>query len=566
MKQFFNPLSRILTLLLSVGLCLACSDKWNEHYSVGSSVPQSTVLDMLAGNENTSKFVEVLNTTNILVGDKRSDRTYAMLLDGDQFFTLWVPLNSSLDNDEWNKYTKANKTAEENVETVQKFLNNHMSRVKYSNDGKTKTVVTMSNKHYQMNGTDIDGALYGECNIPCVNGIIHTLKTPLDYRFNLYEYLTSDESPYAENLGAFLKKYTKKELNKEKSISAGYFNENDEEVYADSVMEVTSVVMDMFGYINREDSVFNMILPVGEKWNDALREASAYYHFGEGVKADSDSLTSFWSNNALLTDAVFNMNSRMQPYNKPESGMRMVSTSYDLVNDPGKRIQYHLYEKPFEQDKQFHFVDSIKCSNGMLYMCEEWPFDPFYTYAKPVVIEGEDEGKIITYSSNAVKHTVTNQMPFEIGGVTYRVSDDKIMRLNATNSYNVIYRVAENLSGWNSFYVVIAPNNITRDKSGMNAIKNQISVSCKILNTNEIVFNKDDKGKQSKFLTNVEKLDTIHVGTFFFPDCYYGLNTANIQMTLQSTVTSTMSKTQYSKEIYLDCIIVKPTVAPLVEE
>ncbi|MCQ2074230.1 MAG: hypothetical protein MJY77_03440, partial [Bacteroidaceae bacterium] len=150
MKHYFNPLSRTLLVLLSVGLSAACSDKWDKHYSIDPSVTQSTILDNLKSNAEASNFVEVLKTTKVMNGDKTSDLTYEQLFDGDQFFTVWAPLNNSLTQDEWREYMKPDKTAAENKQVVKTFLNNHVSRMKYSNDGTEKRILTMSSKHYLM--------------------------------------------------------------------------------------------------------------------------------------------------------------------------------------------------------------------------------------------------------------------------------------------------------------------------------------------------------------------------------------------------------------------------------
>ena len=571
MKHFFNSMTKTLSVLLSVGLCVACSDKWDEHYSIDPSVPQQTMLELIKGNPEASNFLKVLENTTVMNGDKLGEITYKELLDGDQFFTLWLPLNSSLSADEWEIYMKAGKTKAENTETVRKFLNNHLSRFKYSADGTLKTVIMMSNKRYLMSDDYIDEAEISDVNEPCTNGIIHSISSKLPYSKNIYEYLIDDDSPYKDNLGAFIKKYTKLEINTEKSVSAGYYNENDELVYADSVMDEKNVIWDMFGYINCEDSTYNMIIPVSFEWesdsdecfrNNAYHKAMRNFHFGYSAQADSDSIQTYWSHNALLTDAVFNMNPKTQPYLNGATGGRMVSTTFDLVNDRTKRRQYHIYPNPFGESSPFEFIDTVDCSNGTIYICENWPFDPQYTYAAPMVVEAEDEAKLFNWTTKATKSIYT-LMSFEAGGKVYKLSDDKALRMNYTNTWNVQYRVPNSLSGPTNFYAVVAPDNISRDKQSKAAVKNQFTFTVTYTKADGSIgqYQLKNGSVAVKFENDVNKLDTVYVGTVDLPVCYYNMSSSGLQLQFSSSVTSTMRN--YSKEVFLDCLIVEP--APLVE-
>lgn len=561
MKHYFNPLSRTLLVLLSVGLSVACSDKWNEHYSISPSITQSSILDNLKSNPETSNFVEVLKTTKVMNGDKVSDVTYDQLFDGDQFFTVWAPLNSSISPEDWKKYSNPEKTPAENKDVVRTFLNNHISRIKYSNDGTEKRVVTMSNKHYIMKKDRLESAEIKESNIPCTNGIMYTLSSKLEYKMNLYEYLTtpSDSSYIADTLSAFILRNTKMELNKEKSISAGYYNENDELVYADSVMELKNPLFDEFGFLNEEDSVYNLILPLGSNWMAALDSASLYYHYGVAAKSDSDSLTEYKTNCALLTDAVFNMNSKMQPYYNAEKGMKMVSTKYNLTEDPAKQVQYHTYVDPFNGSKfldKYEFIHVVSCSNGNIYICEYWPFDPFYTYAKPVVVEAEDEKNMIT-SQIGMTTSVLTIPSFQIGDKTYRLSEDKALIGNYNQSWSITFQAPNSLSGWNSFYAVIAPNNLAYNRRGQAAEVNKFQLSGTLLGK---TYQKKQGVRAVTFSSNPEKLDTVFAGTFFLPDCYSDLTVAGLTLKFNQTLST--SATLRQREVYLDCLIVKPTTAP----
>lgn len=562
MKHFFNSLTKTLAVFLSVGLCVSCSDTWDDHYSPNSSVPEYTILELMSLDEECQNFIKVLQTTKVMNGDKVADKTYAELLGGDQFLTVWAQLNNSLTEDEWRPLMKENKTAEENTEVARKFLNNHISRYKYPNDGMSKNVVMMSTKHYIMTGKDIHGAVIDASNIPATNGIMHTLSTSLNYNPSIYEYLTTTPE-YCEDslsLGKFLARYTTKELDLEKSISAGYYNENDELVYADSVMVEKSVILDQFGYINCEDSTYYMIISTGDAWIKAYDEAKDRFVFNN--EGEGDSLQILRTQKGLLTDAVFNMNPQMQPKYNAEQGMKMVSTTYDYKGDADAPVHYHIYKDPFGDESQFEFIDKIQCSNGVIYVCEEWPFQKSYTYEAPVIIEGESDN--LTTSTQGLTKSVVTMTSFTKNDITYYLSRKQFRRINGKGAWDVSFRMENVLSGWNEFYFVVAPGNITPDQAGKKVKKNQMKLVVSYPDeTGKIVkySMKDAKGKDMKYENDVEKLDTIYGGVINIPNSSFEQQSSGISVTVSQVATAST----YSKEVFLDCIIVKPTTAPATE-
>lgn len=569
MKKLFNSLAMAFAVSLSVGLCVSCSDTWDSHYSVDPNSPKSTLYQKMEADPDMTNFVKVLNTTYLLNGEKPSTRTYAQLLSGDQFLTVFAPMNESLGEDEWATYMKENKTAEENLQTAKIFLNNHISRSKFLYDGTTKRVAMMSTKRYEVSNGKIEKAVFGKTNDPCTNGTIHTLKSKLDYNPNIYEYLTTAEE-YKDNLGKFLLKHTKMEIDPDKSISAGYYNENSELVYADSVMVEKSPILDRFGFINKEDSLYYVILPKSAGWDKALAQSSTNFKFSyhegdEESKIEADSLHEYWSNCALLTDAFFNMNEILQPYNNPERGNKLVSTLFDYEKDPKKPLPLHTYVSPFNDSEFFDFVDTITCSNGKIFICEEWPFDINYTYGAPIIIEAEDESMLSNLSKGATKNIATVRsfdVEDEVGNVTtYYPSDEHVMRLNNKSSWQADYRIPNTLSGWNELKVVIAPCNITVDKKGTKATPNQFS--CKITYLSEGEYKdytmQTVSGSDTTFFSNPYKLDTITVAVVNFTECFYQKNTSGVSLQFNQ---KTRSGNAYSKEVYLDCLIVEPTEIP----
>ena len=197
MKRYFNSLSKSVWVVLTILTLASCSD-WMDHYKNDSSYNGSelvTLAEAISNIPGAENFITALDNTYMFNGDKLTSDTYWDLLKSDQFITVWLPLESAVDADDWAKYMKEDKTNMENKRAGQEFIQNHIARFRYTVSTKTdENVVMMSNKSYANTKAGIGGVPYmagaNTINILCKNGILHLLDGTLKYRPTIYEYLT----------------------------------------------------------------------------------------------------------------------------------------------------------------------------------------------------------------------------------------------------------------------------------------------------------------------------------------------------------------------------------------
>lgn len=576
MKHYFNSSIKTLLAILALGFCASCSDDWDDHYSVDPNVvPDMSILKMLESDSQTSNFVKVLQTTKTYNGKKVVDAVnYYDLLGSDQFLTAWAPVNSAIPDSLWKVYMKENKTEEENYLVSQRFLKNHIAR--FNNPvGKDGIWVTMmSTKRYKMATSSIQHAGYILKNQACTNGILHVIDKGIDYSPNLYEYITTDPQ-YKDNLGEFFASYTKYEIDEEKSVPAGIVDGRT--VYVDSVLIETSILLDKYGFINREDSNYVVVLPSGEAYKTALDNIKDRFLFAnpDYTQEEQDSLQRFYANCALLTDAFFNTNKNTWSLFKSLDGEVVPTTTFENYRKSTENtLKYHYYYKPFDLevgDFAPYNPEIIECSNGNIYLCQEWPFEPEMTYDAPIVREAELTKGRSQESTTTSTDVMTIRSIKNIETIfPSDISEGKVLLIKGakaiTDKWQVTFGIYDNLAGYYNIYAIIAPNSINGDI--VPAKPNIFSAEIDYYDENgkyQSFIPRDEKNKAKVFNNDITKLDTMLIaGGLYIPACNLGQTDARVELVLNCKIANNKTK-EFSNTMLLDAIYLEPTEAPVEE-
>ena len=286
MKHFSISLRKSFWIVSAICLgTVSCQKEWDDHYSTDYQiVPGSTLAERLSDGsfgEDAKLFLEILDNTYFTFRGAAVPYSYLDFLDDDQFLTVWVPKASSLTDEERALYTKKNKTYAENVLVANRFILNHVARFSHPVGGDySEEFFMMSKKRYQTEGNSIDDIPYNldKSNIACKNGIIHSIDGKLVYRQNIYEYLTTSDE-YKDVIGDFFEKYTREEVDINRSVEED-IDELGRTVYSDSVIIKRNVLLDRYGYIEREDSNYVMVIPTPQVWSDKYDSITKFFEYG----------------------------------------------------------------------------------------------------------------------------------------------------------------------------------------------------------------------------------------------------------------------------------------------
>lgn len=560
MKHFSISLRKSLWIVSAICLgTVSCQKEWDDHYSTDYQiVPGSTLAERLSDGsfgEDAQLFLEILDNTYFTLRGAAVPYSYLDFLDDDQFLTVWVPKASSLTDEERALYTKKNKTYAENVLVANRFILNHVARFSHPvGRDYSEEFFMMSKKRYQTEGNSIDDVPYNldKSNIACKNGIIHSIDGKLVYRQSIYEYLTTSDE-YKDVIGDFFEKYTREEVDINRSVEED-IDELGRTVYSDSVIIKRNVLLDRYGYIEREDSNYVMVIPTPQVWSDKYDSITKFFDYGYVLGDTSmasvmaaDSLKYYWGQQILLTDMVFNMNLK---YNKNDNDS-VVSTRFRSNERKKQNIAYHTYYNPNSAEGLFknHVVRTEKCSNGRIYITDEWPFVDSLTINVPIKIEGENAQIGSKQFTDPIESVYRNSA---IG----KISEEKVLYvIGKDGAFNwfVEFPIKDNLKGKYRIKIALVPD-ISSKKPNL--------IHPTVTYNKITIYDPKDPNNPRKdwnFENNTSKVDTLDLGIVDVPYCDYKTESSRLTLRLASKMTNSNAK-NYSSVMRLDFILLEPVL------
>ena len=559
MKNYFKKLTSSVWVVSALLVLSSCeSDVWKDHYSYksDSSAQISSLAETIESIPGSENFVKALKTTFMYNGDKQLRLTYWDLLNDDQFLTVWLPSKESISDADWAVYTST-AADKDHKKVGTQFIMNHIARFSHPVGTATKEKVNMlSDKSFRSTGDLMGHVGYTKTNIRCTNGILHCLDGTLVYRPSLYEYITglSQTVPsesgkiydYQTRLGDWFDKYTLEEVDEKKSV-AGDIDDEGVVQYIDKVIIKSSILMKKFGFISVEDSNYALVLPTPAVWDSVYDTVKYYYTYNE-IEEARDSMQEFWTNSAMLTDVFFNMNIQNHPKDS------VTSTLFKWAERMSEKLPYHVYQKPYAANGLFaDRLDSVICSNGIIYIKDFWPFVDSLTFRRPIKIEAEDQ---------RISGVTTNPRTINyLGG--RRFNNLRVMEISkATSAWEADYTIEDNLRGKYLVKLVIFPNTIV---AMPNLIHPVVSYTADI--KSEILENGEKKYKRgARWIQlndtvgrDLTKIDTVVIGPVDFPYSNYNNKPGRVTVTLKSAINNS-NEDMFSNKVWLDCIILEPVI------
>lgn len=558
-KALIKPVRALI--VASVVLSSCESDLWKDHYSYksDSGKPVTTLGNTIEGmgkdgNKDAYYFYETLKNTYIYENNKKTLVRYSDLLTDDQFFTIWLP--TGISEVEWQKYAKKNKTDEENLEVGRDFILNHVARFSHSVGTKSYDQIKMMNdKSYTADGQKSFHAVgYKESkvNIRCTNGLLHILNGYIPYSPNIYDYLTGntvyksaigEEYRYDTLFGKWFAGFTVETIDKNKSVEGEINMETGEKEWIDKVVIRSSEMMNKYGFIDVEDSMYAVVLPTPALWKTMYDSLGNYYVYSDD-ETYGDSLHRFWTNSCLITDAFFNI--KVQKKKAKDS---VTSTLFSKVERMTEKYPYHVFYKPYDAGGLFaDRVDSVVCSNGIIYIRDSWPYSD-KVFRRTVKLEAED----VVYSGDFSKASPRN-IRYTENGVSKTA---RVMMLDKKGAFEPDFEIPDNLKGEYYIKIVFFPKSGT-SKPGTQVhpvVSYVVGDNYEVLVDEKVKKNRRTVDKVYDIATDISKPDTLTLGPVVLPDCNYKTKSPKLKVTIKSAVEN---ENVFSKEMWIDCLMLDP--------
>lgn len=521
-------------------MMLASCTEWDDHYEapVSQAAGELTLWQTMQQHPELSDFREVLSKTMLIRQHRKTNVSYADLLDGAQTFTVLAPVNGT-----FNKDSLLNLLATDKGDSmvVRNFVGNHLSySLANSVDAPSDFFLLNTKRATIGNGKVLDVAIK-EANVPAKGGIMHILDKTLPYRSNLYETLVND--PRYSGIGEQLSSYEEDEFDPTKSVEGGMVD--GEQIYVDSVFNEHNIMLDRVGKIATEDSSFIMVVPTADEWQRVWQEAMDHFKYDAKV-VGGDSLQRFWANYSLLNDAIF---SRMIQNSLKDS---LITYNYNR-----KYPQYHVFHKPFEEGGILYGATPTEYSNGTLYTTDKWPFLPQDTYWREIKSEGERTGLILSHE--LCSYSTRKHIADSVSENEYLV----ITQQDSRSNWTMTFKLENTLAGAYDIYAVLLPLTVYNPNAQVKPCMFNAAINYVDEKGASKVFNCND----TKFVSNPSVVDTLLLAeNFVFPVCNYD-QTTNMKISLTLTCNIRPIETRnYSRTMFLDCIYLRPRKSVITEQ
>jgi hypothetical protein len=625
-KNIKNTLRIGIIAAASAAAMVSCSDTWDDHYNDGPSSLSFNGTTMQALEQMAPDFAKVVK----LYGYDRE-------LSSENVYTVWAPADGSFNLSDYADVQVVDGqtvlTKKDGAdEVLDHFIKNHVARYAISQNGTEQDVKLMSKKIETMTGNGTGEGTFGErtitkSNLSCTNGVLHILDGELDYRHNIFEKIKSLYNPETDDVSlyAFLKIFDKDSLDENKSVSNG-MDEYGNTVWEDSVViRNNTVLRNVDALIYEEDSSYIAILPSTEAYKKRLAIAKRLLDYNPyentknpDYKSDRyanmcDSLQDYNASMFAMTDLFFNKNANEYWQDS------LKSTNYSSFNWP-----YNLYyaKEPLmglHPDKEVNDIlnkmgDPVQCSNGDLYLVDEYPMSVTEQFFKKQTVMASDltldqitgkDGKTKIYTKNVgiTSISIGTLYDYQCDTIWEGVPrESQIVRVDSTflgtrdyyffdvpelgNTQPAIAFDLENLlSGTYDMYLVTCPiwaktgfNNGESYQDDPRPYRFYVNIYERMddnafvgsptrLTPPEDAIVMEKQGNY--FITDChEKIDTLHLGEYTFKHSYYNIKGDDgVGAIIQFDVkVGNGDKGNYSREMLISSIILKPKFDATEEE
>ncbi|WP_302989732.1 fasciclin domain-containing protein [Paraprevotella clara] len=524
-------------------MALSCQDEWDEHYGQANPMAsQESLWQALKGRAELSNFVRLVENVG-----------YEYYFDGDRMFTLFVPTNDCLTEADVDSLTevynaqKSNRIKNNDNTVIKQVLQNHMAMYNYAAiaSGDSVQMMMLNGKYSYLADGGVNGVKYLSSNMLYRNGVLFTVGSRLPYFANVSEYFTMDDE--LDSIASFFSRYNVYEFDASRSVPGEIVD--GKTVYLDSVMNLKNVMFDELGYINREDSAYWIVVPTDRQWRKLYEEYKTYFNY-DNRTAKRDSVENVMTHKAIVQGTVFNMNVQ------PSVNDSVISTNYNKAN-----YRYYKCLRPFDEGGVFSGARSVECSNGKVFISDNWEIDKRTTFFQEVKIEAENayyQDSIAKCKEPVSTYTVPSGNPLygQVSGNAYVQVEPR----NTAVTPLIRFTIPNLLSNIGyDIYAVFAPA-IASDTLTTDTLPLKVKFSLKYNDqdgrqVNDIKM-ENPEGGTYVYETTPNVVDTILVARDYkIPTCSYGLSEPQVRLTVESD-RGTASK--YTRILRLDCIVFKP--------
>ncbi len=569
MAKGFLPLCLFALLPL-----VSCSD-FSDYNTVavdGNASATQTLWQNIKQNPQLSDFAALVERAG-----------FSSQLDATHYYTVWAPKNGSFNPVSFDGYS--------NEDLLQQFVKNHIASYSHQATGTIDERVLMLNeKSYVFSGSAsyaFDGINISQANMPSSNGVLHIIDGEAAFYPNLYEFVTDSvlsRGKEIDSLRNFFQKYETETLDEEASVLGPIVNGM--QTYVDSVLVVSNALWrTLNASLSHEDSSYTFLMPTNNAWNKSYDKIKTYYNYASTTKAEAFGTVKEQSvniDNAYWQDSLANrfLTRYMIYSNNDGYNSWLEGTPSVLGQDTLRTTNRVKLSNP--QDILAQTKETLKMSNGVVRIVDSLAMLPWETYAPELSASASlSSNRANVLTGNVNTYSVTMHSPSQddfsyahikpTGGYAKPELDLFLPGVLSTtyDIYCVFVPAFDVLKNYPDS--IVPPNRVIFTMNYCDANGNRKDVT--FLNESEenissfqeqfpkVTDNKTNSTSIRAFSNDPTRLDTVFVGEFTFPVCYYGLGDGfcpNIKISSPFSVFNKDLMTAFTRDLRIASVILKP--------
>lgn len=454
----------------------SCEDTVGINPTAATPFADKKMKEVILEDSVLSDFVDVLYACG--------EHCIDSLFDQSRVYTLWAPMNGT-----FNKDSIIEKTTTDRDHVFRSFIMAHIANHLVPANGvldSNNQVLLLNNKNALFTGNYKDGYTFSgvpllkeEMNIRVMNGLLHKIAKPSEYKYSIWEYLKVAEN--VDSVRDYLYSFDVTEFNQGASLVGPVVN--GQQTYIDSVFTTSNVWLNAtrVGRLDSEDSTYVVYVPSNDMWEKAVELAESYFNYdlssdnlSDIKKEERDSLRRYYARLHTLKFMTYSVKEQRHLKFPEDSAM------------PAYRGQYKrpLFAK---EDLERYVIPELtkELSNGTFKVVDAMPYKPTDLWHDTIFLEGENTSMLdttaVSLSSTEILYASKKEINTDSIFIGSEISGGAYFNLPKSEGIATVkFYVPKVLSAKYNVAIVFVPRNITNaniDKETMYKSKLNINVT-----------------------------------------------------------------------------------------
>ena len=565
----------------------SCTD---DHFDIDPEVTgRQTLWETINSRSELSEFANILSRVYYSKSEGTTTRqTYADLFNHEQTFTVWAPKNGTFDYAQWNALLD-NGSVYDAYKVENELIRNSMTRFTHIMSGGDSIQLSLFNGKtavFNSANSTIKGTYISTPNIGVSNGVLHVTDGSVAYLPNMYEFLKVGKD--IDSLYNFIHGFEEVIFNETLSTQGPTIDGSI--TWVDSITNISNKFLNngFYAYLNREDSLYVMILPTNKAWADAYDKVKGYYNYmneyvqtvitiGANGEESEESKTTAYSQEELDSITLYRIHSTIAQnlvFNTSEQfGHPYTDYSKEGKCDSLMSTYGTVFYDPYSA-RLFDNQQPYRLSNGYAYVVDNYNYRLEDILLKKRAYEAERNYETYTYCTPAIR-SINKRIYYVVDSLTMEETDTLIQETvlagvpeRATANPSITFMLPNTLSCKYDIYAVMAYNEDAQRPYQFRAYLNYHN-NRRTTTRQQLMPIDGVNGSGRNFISKTPYVDdqgllqyndsVLLAEDFELPVSYVGVENAYITLEIASYMTSS-ERAKYTNELLIDKIVLVPKV------